>query len=155
MAPRPARPRGRGAARPLTVRHLVRAVAVHTAATLGAGAVLRLLRPRLDGPWFRVRPGERTWHRRAGVDGYRRALRAVRWEAVVARVRGFDGRRSGLPGLDRHTRLSEASHLLGGTAALLLLGADGRGALLAVALHAHPVLLQRALRARIATVRSG
>ena len=137
------------------MRHLVRAVAVHTASTLAAGAVLRLLRPRLDGPWFGVGRRERTWHRRAGVDGYRRMLRAVGWEAVVGRVRGFDGRRAGLPGLDRHTRLSEASHLLGGAAALVLLGADGRGALLAVALHAHPVLLQRALRARIAVVRPG
>lgn len=131
---------------------MFRALAVHTLATAAAGVLLRLLRPPLRARWFRVGPGERRWHRRAGVAGYRRALRAVGWERVIGRVRGFDGTRAGLPGLDRHTRLSEASHLLGGAAALLVLGADGRGVALAVAVHAHPVLLQRSLRARIAAV---
>lgn len=131
---------------------LLRALAVHTLATAAAGVLLRLLRPPLRARWFRVGPGERRWHRRAGVAGYRRALRAIGWEHVIGRVRGFDGTRAGLPGLDRHTRLSEASHLLGGAAALLVLGADGRGIVLAVAVHAHPVLLQRSLRGRIAAV---
>lgn len=131
---------------------LLRALAVHTLATAAVGVLLRLLRPPLRARWFRVGPGERRWHRRAGVAGYRRALRAIGWEHVIGRVRGFDGTRAGLPGLDRHTRLSEASHLLGGAAALLVLGVDGRGVALAVAVHAHPVLLQRSLRGRIAAV---
>ena len=131
------------------VARLVLGTAVHTAATLGAGALLRRLRPRLDGAWFRVRAGEGRWHRRAGVDGFRRALRASGWERVVTRVRGFDGTRAGLVGLDRHTRLSEVSHLLGAAAALAVLGTRGPDLLLAALLHAHPVLLQRSLRARI------
>jgi hypothetical protein len=58
------------------VRALARSVAVHTAATLAAGAALRLLRPPLRGSWFRVRPAEVRWHRRAGLRGYRRLLGA-------------------------------------------------------------------------------
>lgn len=81
---------------------LLRALAVPTLATAAAGVLLRLLRPPLHYRWFRVGPGERRRHRRAGVAGC------------------------------RHTRLSEASHLLGGAAALLVLGVDARGVALAV-----------------------
>lgn len=119
---------------------LTRHVVVHTAATLAAGVALRAFRPRLDA----------------------RLLRAAGWDRVVARVRGFDGTRAGLAALERHTRLSEASHLLGGAVAVALLAARAdrpvRGALSAagsaVLLHAHPVLLQRALRGRIAALRA-
>jgi hypothetical protein len=141
---------------------LTRHVVVHTAATLAAGVALRAFRPRLDARWFAVRPAEGALHRRAGVRGYARLLRAADWDRVVARVRGFDGTRGGLAALERHTRLSEASHLLGGAVAVALLAARAdrpvRGALSAagsaVLLHAHPVLLQRALRARIAALRA-
>jgi hypothetical protein len=139
---------------PEAAARLALGTAVHTAATLGAGVLLRLLRPRLDGAWFRVRAGEGRWYRRAGVSGFRRALRASGWERVVTRVRGFDGTRAGLAGLDRHTRLSEASHLLGAAAALAVLGTRGPDLLLAALLHAHPVLLQRSLRTRIAALRT-
>ena len=135
------------------MRALARTVAVHTAATLAAGAVLRLLRPPLRAPWFRVRPAEVRWHRRIGLRGFQRLLGAVGWDGVVARVRRFDGTRAGLAALDRHTRLSEASHLLGAGLALAVRGVCGRELALAVLLHAHPVLLQRSLRARIAAVR--
>lgn len=134
------------------MRAVARSVAVHTAATLAAGVALRLLRPPLGGAWFRVRPAEVRWHDRAGVRGYRRVLGALGWDGVVTRVRRFDGTRAGLAALDRHTRLSEASHLLGAGLALGVRGPRGPELALALLLHAHPVLLQRSLRARISAV---
>lgn len=99
-------------------------------------------------------------HRALRVRAYHRLLRATGWERVVTRWRRFDGMRSGLADLDRHTRLSEATHL-GGAAGGILLGARtpvGRRfgpVLLGVAVHLHPVLLQRALRVKIVRARSG
>lgn len=127
----------------------------HTVATVVVSLLLRVLRPPLDGPWFRVRAGERTLHRRAGVHGYRRLLRAAGWEPVVTRWRSFDGTRAGLAALDRHTRLSEVTHLAGAVAGTLLVARrGGAGAvLLGLAIHVHPVLLQRSLRTRIEALR--
>ncbi len=138
--------------------HLAGAVALHTAVTALAGVLLRR-RARLDAGWFVVSGREHRWHRYLGVGLFRRVLRAVGWDGVVGRVRRFDGTRAGLAVLDRHTRLSEASHLAGvaaGVAAALVALAAGRPAsaarrlALALVLHTHPVLLQRAVRARIA-----
>ncbi|MBW0115245.1 hypothetical protein [Pseudonocardia abyssalis] len=129
----------------------------HTLATALTAVALRVLRPELDGGWFRVRPGERELHRRLGVRHYRRLLRAVAWDRVVTRWRSFDGTRAGLASLDRHTRLSEATHLGGAVAGTLLVVRARRGGagavLLGLAIHLHPVVLQRSLRARIHAVR--
>jgi hypothetical protein len=138
----------------------LRTLALHTAATLVAAAVLRVLRPRLDGHGFRVPDREATVHRVLGVRTYQRSLRVAGWDRVVTRWRRFDGTRAGLADLDRHTRLSEVTHLGGAVGGILLVARTPAGrrpgpVLLGVAVHLHPVFLQRALRLRIARLRPG
>ncbi len=74
------------------------------------------------------------------------------------RAAGFDGTRAGLAELARQTRVSEFCHLvvaaLGGVAVAIAALCGDLPAVLwlggtTVAFHLHPVLLQRALRARI------
>ena len=112
----------------------------------------------LEHPWFRVRSWEAPLYGRIGACLYGRALDAIGWNRVVERGRGFDGTRAGLAGLDRHTRSSEAGHLLclvvaSALAVAAVLAGSWAGALwllgLGAVLHVYPVMLQRLLRVRI------
>jgi len=127
-----------------------------------AAAVMPVLRPRLAGPWFRVRPWEPSLHRRLGVWVFMRGLRRVGWERAMRGSRAFDGTRSSLAGLDRDTRASESSHLvLAAVGTVLAAVAAGLGAWQAVGwllalnlpLHVYPLLVQRTMRARVDRVR--
>jgi glycosyl-4,4'-diaponeurosporenoate acyltransferase len=123
-----------------------------------AAAVLEAADPALGGSWFRVRPWEPPLHRRLGAWAYLRLLRRVGWERAMRAGRPFDGTRAGLAVLERATRRAELAHLLiavvTGALAAAAAAAGARGSAawfagLTVALHLYPVLLQRAVRARI------
>jgi hypothetical protein len=126
-------------------------------------SAVHLLRPRLDGPWFRVRSWEPAVYRRLGVWSFMRALRRLGWERAMRGSRAFDGTRASLDGLDRDTRTSEFGHLmlaLAGTALMVAAAAVQAWsaftwlAVLNVVLHGYPVLLQRAMRHRVGRVRT-
>lgn len=113
---------------------------------------------RLDQPWFRVRRWEPALYRRVGVPLYGRILDRIGWNRSIERIRDFDGTRAGLPGLDQHTRRSEAGHLACAVVTALLAiavvaGGSWSGAWwlvgLGVVLHVYPIALQRQLRARL------
>jgi hypothetical protein len=120
-------------------------------------------RPELNGPWFTVREWEPAVHRRLGAWAYMRLLRLVGWERMTRRTSGFTGTRASLVALDRQTRTSEFGHLIIAVlvTALSVLAA-GVGAWdaaawlsgLTVVLHVYPIVLQRALRARIQRLRA-
>ncbi|WP_091105929.1 hypothetical protein [Micromonospora citrea] len=131
---------------------------VHFASMAWITGWIRQAQPALSGGHWRVRPWEPALYRRLGVWWYARLLRRLGWERVVRDQRSFDGGRSGLAALARDTRRSEFAHQmlaflgLGLAGAALLLGARGAAgwlAVLTVLLHVYPVLLQRALRARV------
>lgn len=143
------------------------AVAGHLLAMAWISAVVGVRRPELAAGWFTVRPWEeRAWNA-MGAGALRALLRAVGWERVITAQRRFDGTRAGLAELARQTRLSEFCHLvvaaLGALAVAVAAGCGDLSAALwlggaAVVFHLHPVLLQRALRARIVramTVKQG
>ncbi|SCG48242.1 hypothetical protein GA0070609_2041 [Micromonospora echinaurantiaca] len=113
-------------------------------------------RPGLGGDHWRIRRWEPGLYRRLGVGAYRRLLRRVGWERLMGH--SFAGTRAALPALDLRARRSEFGHSvlavvalgLAGAAALLGAGpAAGWLAGLTVPLHGYPIVLQRALRARI------
>ncbi|MGW4498279.1 glycosyl-4,4'-diaponeurosporenoate acyltransferase CrtO family protein [Micromonospora sp. NPDC004336] len=134
---------------------------VHFALMAWITGWMRQAQPALSGGYWRARPWEPALHRRLGVWWYARLLRRLGWERVVRGQRSFDGSRSGLAALARDTRRSEFAHLvlasigLGLAGAALLSGARGAAgwlAVLTVLLHVYPVLLQRAVRARVERV---
>jgi hypothetical protein len=134
------------------------ALVAHLLAMAWISGVVGARQPALTAHWFDVRPWEeRTW-RRAGIGPFRAALRAVGWERVITAQRAFDGTRAGLGELARQTRVSEFCHLVvAGLGALAVVVAAVCGDVPAVlwlggatlVSHLYPVLLQRALRARI------
>lgn len=135
---------------------------VHFALMAWMAAASAAFRPRLAGPWFRVRPWEPPLYRRLGVWVFMRALRRVGWERAMRGGRAFDGTRASLAGLDRDTRTSECGHLvLAGIGTALAAVAAALAAwsaftwllLLNVLLHGYPVLLQRAMRHRVERLR--
>ncbi|MDO3704966.1 hypothetical protein Q3W71_25190 [Micromonospora sp. C28SCA-DRY-2] len=132
---------------------------VHFALMAWAAAWVEAARPALRGDHWRIRRWEPALYRRLGVAAYRRLLRRLGWERLMGH--SFAGTRSALPALDLRTRRSEFGHSvlavvalgLAGVAALLGAGpAAGWLAGLTVPLHGYPILLQRALRARIRQV---
>ncbi len=134
----------------------------HFVLMLWMSAASAVLRPRLDGPWYRVRSWEPQVYRRLGVWHFMRLLRTVGWERATRGSRAFDGTRSSLAGLDRDTRTSEFGHLvLAVVGAVLVMAAIALRAWPAVAwlsvlnvvLHGYPVLLQRAMRHRVDRIR--
>jgi hypothetical protein len=123
-----------------------------------ASTAVACLTTPLNGAWFRVRDGEPQMYRRLGVHLFAKGLDIVGWNRMIARSRSFDGTRGGLVALDQDTRRSELGHLacLAVSLPLAILAAgtgSAAGALwltgLAILLHAYPVALQRAVRARI------
>jgi Glycosyl-4,4'-diaponeurosporenoate acyltransferase len=131
---------------------------VHFALMAWISAWMQQARPALSGRNWTTRPWEPALYRRLGVWWYARLLRRVGWERLNRRQRSFAGSRSGLAALAHDTRRSEFAHLVlamigAGLAGIALLldarGAAGWLAGLTVVLHVYPVLLQRALRARI------
>ncbi len=106
-----------------------------------------------------VPPTERMLHRVMGVGVVMRVLDAVRWNKSLGRGRGTAGTRAGLRAVDRHTRESLAAHGVGAlvhagaAAAAAMAGAwDVAGLVLfgGLAVHVYPVLIQRAVRLRLA-----
>lgn len=134
------------------------ALVAHLLTMAWISAAVAAWQPALSARWFAVRPWEEGAWRRAGIGPFRALLRAVGWERVITAQRRFDGTRAGLAELARQTRVSEFCHLvvaaLGGVAVAIAALCGDLPAVLwlggtTVAFHLHPVLLQRALRARI------
>ncbi|MEU8615633.1 hypothetical protein AB0C29_47400, partial [Actinoplanes sp. NPDC048791] len=128
-----------------------------------SSGVLDAARPRLTSSYFRVRDWEPAGYRRLGAWWYLRLLRAIGWERLMRGGRGFTGTRVSLAVLDRQTRSAECGHLVVAvvvTAVSVVAAAAGAWDAVAwlsgltVLLHLFPVLLQRALRARIQRLRS-
>lgn len=119
------------------------------------------LAPRVPR-WLREAPQrERVLHRALFVPQIGRALDAIGWNAFVGRPRGAGGTREALRGIERSTRGNLAAHGTGLAVHLLaaiasaVAGAPGVAALVlatAVPLHLYPILIQRAVRLRLARV---
>jgi hypothetical protein len=109
---------------------------------------------------FRVSRRERILHRILGVEIFDRLLERSGYNRRVARpMRGFDGTKGGLHGLERSLRRNAGAHIAGFAIHLVLAVvalAIGRpwGAALwillpGVVVHIYPVLLQRSLMLRV------
>ena len=121
-----------------------------------APAVMRLV-PR---QWFCVPTGERVLHRIVGVGAFGWLLDVSGWNRrVLDPLRGFSGKRAGLPSLEQSVRAAAVSHgicfaihvLL---AALALFSRHPWSAALRLLLpgvvtHLYPVLLQRSIMLRL------
>ena len=126
-----------------------------------------MLGPGVAGPieqhlprgWFRVPAGERVLHRMLGVGIFGWLLDRSGWNRHFAEpMRGFNGRRAGLPSLEQSVLGAASAH---GTsfavhvllAAAALFTGHPRGALWillpGVVVHLYPVLLQRSLMLRL------
>jgi hypothetical protein len=121
-----------------------------------APAVMR----RVPRQWFRVPARERLLHRMLGVGVFGWLLDVCGWNRhVLEPLRGFSGKRDGLPSLEHSVRAAALSHgicfaihvLL---AVLALLSRHPRSAALwmllpGVVVHLYPVLLQRSIMLRL------
>ena len=115
---------------------------------------------RVPRQWFRVPAGERVLHRIVGVGIFGWLLDVSGWNRHVPEpLRGFSGKRAGLPSLEQSVRASAIAH---GTcfaihvllAALALFSRHPwSGALWmllpGVVVHLYPVLLQRSIMLRL------
>ena len=115
---------------------------------------------RMPRQWFRVPPGERVLHRIVGVGVFGWLLDVSGWNRrVLEPLRGFSGKRAGLPSLEQSVRAAAVSHgicfaihvLL---AALALFSRHPWSAALwmllpGVVVHLYPVLLQRSIMLRL------
>jgi hypothetical protein len=115
---------------------------------------------RVPRQWFRVPTGERVLHRIVGVGIFGWLLDASGWNHCVAeRMRGFSGKRAGLPSLEQSVRFTASAH---GTcfaihvllAVLALFTEHPWSAaqwmlLPGVAVHLYPLLLQRSIMLRL------
>jgi hypothetical protein len=119
---------------------------------------LDAIQPRLESGWYRVHPREFAFYRALGAFAYMRLLRRIGWERLMKEKRSFKGTRATLAGLERDTRMSECGHLIlaviGTVLAVVAVALDAWGAAawlfgLNVVLHLYPVMLQRAMRARL------
>jgi len=121
-----------------------------------APAVMR----RVPRQWFRVPTGERVLHRVVGVGIFGWLLDVSGWNRhVLEPLRGFSGKRDGLPSLEQSVQAAAVSHgicfaihvLL---AVLALFSRHPRSAALwmllpGVVVHLYPVLLQRSIMLRL------
>jgi hypothetical protein len=115
---------------------------------------------RVPRQWFRVPTYERVLHRIAGVGIFGWLLDVSGWNRRLAEpMRGFSGKRAGLPSLEQSLRGNVSAH---GTcfaihvllAILALLSRHPRSAALwmllpGVVVHLYPVLLQRSIMLRL------
>jgi hypothetical protein len=115
---------------------------------------------RIPRPWFRVPVGERVLHRVVGVGVFGWLLDVSGWNRrVLEPLRGFSGKRAGLPSLEESLRTAAiahgicfAIHLL---LAILALFTRYRWSaalwmlLPGVVFHLYPVLLQRSIMLRL------
>jgi len=121
-----------------------------------APAVMR----RVPRPWFRVPTGERVLHRIVGVGVFGWLLDVSGWNRhVLEPLRGFSGKKAGLPSLEQSVGAAAVSHgicfaihvLL---AVLALFSRHPWSAALwmllpGVVVHLYPVLLQRSIMLRL------
>jgi hypothetical protein len=120
-----------------------------------APAIMR----RMPGQWFRVPKGERLLHRILGVGIFGWLLDVSGWNHLIEPLRGFSGKRAGLPALEQSARATVVSHgicfaihvLL---AVLALFSRHPWSAALwmllpGVVFHLYPVLLQRSIMLRL------
>jgi len=129
--------------------------------TFGLGpAVAGPLVRRVPSRWSRVPAGERLLHRVVGVGIFGWLLDVTGWNRRVATpMRGFSGKRAGLPALEQSVRANVLAHgfcfAIHMLLALLALFTKHplRGALWmllpGVVLHLYPVLLQRSIMLRL------
>lgn len=119
---------------------------------LAGDALVDVARPR-----YRVGRAEVVLYRLLGVGLLQRLFKLIGWDRVIRGMRGDDGSPGSRTRRIRGTELSETSHLLGtaGTAILSVVAAlagHGRGAaqiaVVGVAAHLYPVMLQRLVRGR-------
>src|SRR5262249_5054081 len=135
---------------------------------VGAGGVTFALGPAVAAPvmrrvppqWFRVPRSERVLHRILGVGAFGWLLDVSGWNRRVAKpMRGFSGKKAGLPSLEQDVRGNVSAH---GTCfaihvLLAILALFSRhpwfGALWmllpGVVVHLYPVLLQRSIMLRL------
>jgi len=125
-----------------------------------APAVAATVMRRVPRQWFRVPTGERVLHRIVGVGIFGWLLDISGWNRRVAeRMRGFSGKRAGLPSLEQSVRFTASAH---GTcfaihlllAVLALLTRHPWSASLwmllpGLVVHLYPLLLQRSIMLRL------
>jgi hypothetical protein len=134
-------------------------VALGTCAIVPAVPAPAVMR-RMPRRWFRVPTGERVLHRIVGVGVFGWLLHVSGWNRhVFEPLRGFSGKRAGLPSLEQSVRAAVvshgicfATHLL--LAALALFSRHPWSAALWMLLpgavvHLYPVLLQRSIMLRL------
>jgi hypothetical protein len=121
-----------------------------------APAVMR----RVPRDWFRVSPRERVLHRMLGIGVFGWLLDVSGWNRhVLEPLRGFSGKRTGLPSLEQSVRAAAVSHGICFAIHLLLAvlalfsrhpWSAGLWMLLpGVVVHLYPVLLQRSILLRL------
>ncbi|MDI1460692.1 hypothetical protein QEZ54_06925 [Catellatospora sp. KI3] len=131
---------------------------VHFAMMAGMSASMSALRPSPSGGWYQVRAWEPGLYRRLGVWPFMLLLRRIGWERANRKDRSYDGTRASLDAFELGTRRAELSHLILAVigTALVLAAVVARAwtavawlSILNIVLHVYPVMLQRALRARL------
>ena len=132
--------------------------------TLGPAVAAPVMR-RVPRQWFRVPAGERVLHRILGVGIFGWLLDVSGWNRLVAEpMRGFSGKRAGLPSLEQGVRANVSAHgicfaihVLLAVLALFSRHPFSRQAwsgalwmlLPGVVVHLYPVLLQRSMMLRL------
>jgi hypothetical protein len=121
-----------------------------------APAIMR----RVPRQWFRVPARERLLHRMLGVGVFGWLLDVSGWNRhVLEPLRGFSGKRAGLPSLEQSVRAAAVSHAICFSihvllAVLALFSRHPWSAALwmllpGVVVHLYPVLLQRSIMLRL------
>jgi len=127
--------------------------------SLGPAVAAPVMR-RVPRQWFRVPTGERVLHRIVGVGIFGWLLDVSGWNRLVAKpVRGFSGKKAGLPALEQSLRANVSAHATCFSIHVLLAilalftKHPWSGALWmllpGVVVHLYPVLLQRSLMLRL------
>ena len=123
-----------------------------------AAPALAIVR-RVPCQWFRVPVGERLLHRMLGVGVFGWLLDVSGWNHLIEPLRGFSGKRAGLPYLEQSVGAAAVSHGICFAvhvilAVLALFSRNPWSAALwmllpGVVVHLYPVLLQRSIMLRL------